>query len=508
MEFNKQESIVRSYKKLYESTLEQSVDTDFTLPDYYPEVQRILKIIPEINVMSSQCSNNGISIGGQVTITMLYIGSDEQMNSFSHIYPFTKSQEADVVDGGTVSVLPYIGYINSKAVGPRRVEVHGSIALAVTVGGIENNAVLCSTDCEGIYLKNLTKPSVSFGETTVKSVFIEDEFQLSQTQPSISKILRSNASAEITECKYVSEKTVLKGELTVEILYCGVNTEKPILLSEKRGFSQIVDCTLNCEEVDFDTAIRVESLELHPKTGLDGEVKNVSFEARVGLQITPYCRTENSFSVDAFSGKYLADIKYSNINVENAVHKIFENYLCKKKLDFGNTLKTVYDIWCKATVEHCAKDNADVLIKGTVNVSILGCEFEGNAVFFERPIEYEYRYPLNDTVKAIRCKPSVTVSAVGYSLSEDGTADISVELKIKGIVFSVEVLKAVSSIAVDFENTVSRDNDTAMILYYPENETVWDIALKYSTCPKKICEANLLDSEDTVCNSVLLIPNI
>ncbi len=507
MEFNKTDLTVKSYKKLYESTLEQNVDTDFTLPDYYPEVQKILKIMPEINIMSSQCTDTGVSVGGQVTLTMLYLGSDDQINSFTHIYPFTKSQECDVKEGA-VTVVPFVGYMNSKAVAPRRIEVHGSLALAVTVGGIDGNTVLTATDCEGIYLKTVERSSVNFGETVTKSVFIEDEIQLSQSQAAVGKILRSSATVEVTECKYISGKAVLKGEITLDILYLGVKAEKPILLSEKRGFSQITDCSMDCDEVDFETAVRIESLELHPKTGLDGEVKNIAFEARVGLMITPFCTTSDCLVTDAFSGKYLADIKYSNINIETVVDKFTESFLCKKKLDFGDALNGIYDLWCKASVEHSAKDNGDVLIKGSVNVCILGTDKEGIPTYFERPIEYEYRYPLKQSVNSLRCRPSVNVAATVYSDSGDGSVDVSVELKLKATVFSVESLKAVTGISVDCENQISRDNDTALILYYPENETVWEIARRYSTSPEKICEANLLDNTEAICNSVLLIPNI
>ena len=71
MEFNKTETVVKSYKTLFESNSEQSVDTDFTLPDYYPEVTKVLKVLPEINILSSQCSESGVSVGGQVVLTLL-----------------------------------------------------------------------------------------------------------------------------------------------------------------------------------------------------------------------------------------------------------------------------------------------------------------------------------------------------------------------------------------------------------------------------------------------------
>lgn len=508
MEFNKTDLTVSSYKRVYESNLEQSVDTDFTLPDYYPEIVKILKVIPEINIMSSQCTANGVGIGGQVTLTLLYYGSDDKINSFTHIYPFTKSQEADVPENGCVSVQPFVGYMNNKAIGPRKVEVHGSLALSVSVDSVENKSILSSTDCEGIYLKTAEKPFLKFFDALSKSVFIEDEIQISQNSPAIEKIIRNCATANITECKYISGKAVVKGDVKIEILYCAAQSGKPILISEIKGFSQIFDCPIECENLKFEPSVRVESFEIHPKTGLDGDVRNLSFEARLGVQIIPYCMENNSIVVDAFTGKYNADIKFDNISAETVADNIFENFVCKKKIEFGDALTEISDVWSKVSVDYTAKDNNCVLIKGTVNVFILGVDGEGKPTYFERPIEYEYRYELGKEINGLRCRPQVTTVAVNYSLSPEGTVELSVELRFNATVYSVESIKAVSGISVDFDSTVYKDSDTAMILYYPENETVWDIARKYCTCPKKICEANGLDDAETLCNSVLLIPNI
>lgn len=509
MEFNKTEIAIPSVKKLFEVTSEQSVDTDFTLPDYYPEVTKVLKCSPEANILSSQCTDTGISIGGQVVLTLLYAGGDEQPNSFTHIFPFTKTIDSKDVKGGTVSVIPRVGYINTKAVGPRKVEVHGSLALAVTVNGIDDCTVLTTAEGEGIYTRNTEQTLIDPKETVCKGVFIEDEIQIPQSKPTVGKILRSSAKADVNECKYVSGKIVVKGDIDIEILYCPAEHGRPVLLTERRGFSQIIDSDAECDDMGFDVFVRVDSLELHPKTTLDGEVRNIAFEAKVSIEVMPYCTNKKSFITDAFSGKYAADINSAKFNAESIADKIYENYICKKSLDFGGgMLEDIYDLWCKVTVDYATDEGGDILIKGAVIINILGVDSESAPVFYERPVEYEYRYNVGQTADSFRCRPDVSVAAVNYSLGSDGTAEVSVELTIKATVFAVNVITAVSGINIDCDNTLPRDNDTAVILYFPENETVWSIARKYCTSPQKICEANGIESTDEICNDILLIPNV
>lgn len=509
MDINKSETVITSLKTIFESSSEQSIDTDFSLPDYYPEITKILKIMSDVNILSSQCGDNGVSIGGQVVLTLLYVGSDGQPNSFTHIFPFAKSIDTKDATCGTVTVVPRVGYLNTKAMGPRKVEVHGSIALAISVIKPDDISVLTETDCEGIYTKCSTKQMIEPKGIILKSVFIDDELQIPQTKPTLSKILRSSAVSSISECKTVSGKLVVKGDVDIDILYCPADSGKPLLLSERRGFSQIIDCDYEIEGLNFDVYSSVDSLELHPKTSIDGEVRNIALEVKIGLEVMPYIVVEKCFVTDAFSGKYIADITKKDINCDCVAETINENFVCKKSLDFGvGSISEIYDTWCKISSDHTSYDGNDILSKGQVIVNILGVDGDNEPIFFERPIDFEYRYSIADNGNNFRCRPDISLTAVNNTLTPEGRIDISVELKIKATVYKSERLTAVTNITVDKDNTHPKDNETAVILYFPENETVWEIARKYKTSPEKICEVNAIDNIEDKVSEILLIPNI
>ena len=100
------------------------------------------------------------------------------------------------------------------------------------------------------------------------------------------------------------------------------------------------------------------------------------------------------------------------------------------------------------------------------------------------------------------------MQAVEYSLNAGGTVDVAVELSIKSTVFSQRFIKAITKINVDQSTLLSKSNDSAVILYFAENESVWEIAGKYQTDPECICKINGVNSIDEKCNKVLLIPNV
>ena len=503
----KNQTILKTVEKIAEINIEQSVDTEFTLPDYYPEISRILKNLTEVYFTKSLVKNNKIEIVGQVSMTMLYADKDENLSSFSHIFAFSKSVDTDIQDECIIDVLLRDEFLNTKATAQRKVEVHGSLNLNITAT-VQKNIKLPCTFENNVFAKN---ENVLFTEQylpIVKSMFLEDEISIGQNRQPISKILRSNAFVKINESKVVSGKIVVKGELLVNILYCPVQSSRPILIEHTHNFSQIIDGdgvgdTCYCKAMGS-----VTSFEIHPKTSLDGDVKAVNFEAKVNIEVKCEKELETNIVTDAFSQKYCADAECLVLNVLKIQDKIQENFICKKNLDFTDgSISEIYDVWCKNYINFVSCENGEILIKGNVVINILGCDSNASAMFFERSVDYEYRYSLENNQDYI-CEPSVSVTAVNYVKNPDGGIDVAVELVVESTIYSFVELKAVMCLKENENEPVKFDSDTAITLYFAEDESVWDIAKRYFADPEKICSANCIDNIDCICNKILLIPNM
>lgn len=508
MNINTTEIMFPSLKKLPDITCEQSIDATFSLPDYYPEVSKILKCIAEINILTRQVRDGRAEIGGQAVLTLIYSDGENGVNSFVHNCPFTKSVQTDgASDGAFVTVTPKPGLINSKATAPRKLEVHGSFTMSVSVMQVERQKLLSAAECDGLYTKSTEADYAEPSEPVTKSVFIEDEISLGNNKPPVAKIIRSSASATVTDCKTVGNKAVVKGDVKICILYCPAGNGRPILINEQRSFSQIIECDGLCEDSRCECAANAVSLELHPKTSVDGEVRNIGFECKINIDILSFRDAKTSFIADAFSSMCPTDAECVTVAAEQIEDTVNENYVCKKSLDFSDgALGEISDLWCKAFVDYASCDGRDILVKGTITIWILGTDNDAAPCLIERSIDYEYRYTV-DGEGEIRCSPTVSVAAVNFSQNSDGGVDVAVELNVSATVFSALNFKAVCNICAGEGSPSGKDDETAVTLYFAEGETVWDIAKRYYASPQKICAANEIEDSDTVCNKMLLIPN-
>lgn len=505
----KNQSIFNILEKMPEIAVEQSIDTELVLPDYYPEISRVLKCLTDVSVFNKQLNAKKIDISGQVAFTLLYADKDDNLNSISHCVPFNKSVDCDYEFAENFVLAELRGeFLNTKATAPRKVEIHGSINFAVCVTAIKKINLPC--ECNEAYF---AKPaSMCFTEQFLpitKSVFLEDEISVGANKQPISKILRSSACVLINDCKIVSNKVVVKGEMKIQILYCPTESIRPVLLEHSHAFSQIVDCDAVSENCLCNAQGKVVSFELHPKTSLDGEVKSVTFEAKINLEIALEKDIECSCLCDAYSNRYPTKVEFAKLNLAKRLNEIEENFVCKKGLEFSEgSISEIYDVWSKNKLGFVSCDDGELTVKGTVTIFIIGSSVDGEPCFHERSVDYEYKYNLDIIDSEYICKPCVDIIAVNYSKNFENGIDIAVELNIKTKIYSSCDLTVVTDVLVDEANPLSFDNETAITLYFAEGETVWEIAKNYCADPEKICKANKIENVDSVCNKILLIPNM
>ena len=105
MEQKNLKTSVFSIDTVFNESAEQPIDIDFTLPDYYADISKILKCRAISRISSKGINGSGISVEGCVTVTVIYCSSDNSISSYEYQYPFSKSFDTGInTDGCMLSV--------------------------------------------------------------------------------------------------------------------------------------------------------------------------------------------------------------------------------------------------------------------------------------------------------------------------------------------------------------------------------------------------------------------
>lgn len=503
---------VAANEVVFEQAVEQPLDVEFTMPDYCPDIARVLKCRVSPWIGSRSVNGSALGMEGHATVTLIYADADGNLCSYAYEVPFSRTVDlGGVVEGSpTAFVRVKPAYINCRAVTPRKLDVHGALTLSIRILCRRISDILTDLDSPDMQLLRGSAPATTPMAAAEKYIMVEEELELAQGQPSIRSLLRCDARALSSECKIISNKAVVKGELLAEVLYCPEEGGRPEKLEASIPISQIADIDGVDESCDCEAALEVVSLEVKPRTGMAGEARSVSLSAKVCISLQAFCNADLPVIYDAFSTRYETDVEKKEIAFEKMICAINESFLCKKTLEFSDgELGGVADVWCDSQITSVRHEGQVLLIGGTVLICILGYDGAGAPVYFERPVDYEYRHEMDETPTLMRCDPQIDAVAAACTLAAGSKAEAKVELHISAAVFQVVKVPLVTSVQVKEDAVKPREEDLALMIYFAEaGERVWDIARRYNTSPEEISMVNELGGETLPDKRMLLIPCI
>ncbi len=219
MEFNSDSRSFCLPVTVLDTVAEQLADVDLTLPDYCPDIEKILKctLVPQIQTKS--LSGGQLQIEGSCSVSVLYVESEhktirccEQSVNFSQSFSVR-----DTSDNFAVITKTKPEYINCRALSPRRLVIHGAFSLYVKVLTTQKTTLFTPADGS---LELLTK-KMDFADLTA---FCQEQFTVSEEisvadKPRIEGILYSKVTAAVTDVKAVTGKLMVSGELNLKLFY-------------------------------------------------------------------------------------------------------------------------------------------------------------------------------------------------------------------------------------------------------------------------------------------------
>ncbi len=507
MQANLTKQSISINKNIYDGVLEQPIDIDFTLPDYCPDVLRVLKCRITPNINSKNIIGNELNIEGDACVTLIYVDENEKIFSYEQLYDFKKIVPiVGLSEENFVSLKLYTDYVNCRAITSRKIDVHGVISLILSINSFEKQDIITDVDCEDIQLKRGGCPATNPLATSEKTVLIEEELELSRGNSAINSIIRCDAKAFSTDCTLLGSKAMVKGEILINVLYCndlGV-TE---LYENRIPFSQIIELDTNGIECKCTSMVNLVSYHIKPRTNLSGETNCFSFECKLCILVQASCENSIPLILDAFSIKNECSQQFETINFKKLDFPLSERYLCKKVLElpdgsFGNVL----DMWCEAKPSNVKFQNNAFNVIGSVLICLLLMDSEGKPQYYERAIDYEFNKPFDSVNSNLSANAEIDITSSVYTIKDTTRIEVCVEMFVCGSIYSYSQMNIIKSIELS-EAKKESIKKAPMILYFcEEGESVWDIAKKYKTSPKCILTANELDEDILLTKRTLLIP--
>lgn len=500
---------------------EQAVETDYILPDYYPDIFRVIKcrIMPRIvshSIIGSDLSKDSkkLSYELEAVIKIWYLSENSKViNCIEQKMSFSKSLEAEISsDQPEVSICPKTDYVNCRVINQRRLDIRGAISTKVKICDEKKQSVISNACGCGVQLKKTLINFPAIRLCASKKITVIEELELGIAKPPILSVIKSDSKIIAKEHKVITNKLVAKGEAQVEMLYTCQKKDEHGIESMKFSipFSQIIDIEGIDEGYDVSIDIIPSSCDIITK----GSGEATSFECELVLNVSCFASKSITSDIieDAYSTCYDCEIETGELKTESRQKAICDNISCKSTLSLNDSeIAQVLDCSCETTnvSTHYSHESECYIINGNINYCCLVETKDGFPVVVEGDGVFEHSVKCSRNPLECYVEPKITVSGCSYTLSGESSIEITCEILIEGAVYEKASRNVITDIKISTENKKECNSECALKLYYADkDEDIWEIAKRNSTSVQAIMEENDMSADRLTEKGMLLIPII
>lgn len=492
----------------------KEVSAEYTLPDYLPDVNRLLRTSARVEKNEKYCSQDMIEYEGRLCFSVIYATSDGKIKNAEFDTDYSGSVSGlQISDLSSVGVYTYADNATCRLAGPRKLTVKSKLATQISVCSIESTEPLIGGRSTQESAKTLQyrKSRVGFLQEIKASemnIPVSEDVEIDPGMPLISDIVYVELLPSHIDVKCSGGKVHYNGTLLANIMYesLGENGAEYVFFTRDVPVSGGVDAD-GVSEGDMALCnISVSSLSYRPQADELGEAKTVELDFDYSAFCSIFSKSTCEVTTDMYSLDY-----------ENSVEKqviAYRTAECAKTFNFSFNENVSYDdadfqsILCvsgSASVLSVEKTGSKVSVSGSVTFYLL---MRGeNAAYAGKNFTIPFRADtdMGKFAHLFGFESSACVHNINARVS-DGKMFFDAEVTVDLLIFGEKDIEVLKSCTVFTDRPVSAYDHSNIVLYYPSRgDDLWTVAKKYNTTVEKLTTLNGITKDD-VSGGVLVIP--
>lgn len=497
-------------------TLENDISEEYTLPDYLPDIKRILMVRAKIRDDGCYVDNGRLEIDGEAAFNVIYLTSENRISCFTHTAPYNNGTAADYLyEDSKIECNPKLKNPTCRPLNPRKVSLKARVSTEISIRNriCVSPKVTGNTTIEDEFTLERNTDNmerIDLYKSEVGDIRVSEDLELDASMPPIREIISCDVDVFANECKIADGKINLKGNARVTCLCStqeeGEEDEKYIVIEKNIPLSHLADADAGTSDMDCMTTLDIGAVETGIANNKNGESKIIELDFVCKAKLLGMKNDEAVFTRDVYSTDYSYNTNYKEIETERLLQCLNTNFSVDGNMALGDT-KATKVLYSDASVEMTGTkiENGRLTIEGECNVkALLETEDEEKYISkdFTFPVKYEMPSTCNDN-----CEIMLEGSVIALKTRLDSQG-IAANAEIGLNITLLEKLKEniVDNIFIDKSSPSEEEKSGTFTLCYPDNdETLWSISRRYGVSRSDICEANGIKETDSP-SRVLIIP--
>lgn len=496
---SKQEArVLRVQLPICDTTVTNEVSGEVSLPDYQPEIKRLLRVSATVQPPSHYVGGGAMEFSGTVDYCIFYTGNDGRMYCFptSQDYsvrvPLEAGADFDLSDALVCYAHSEPEAIISRVSGPRRMSVKCRLRSRVKAYGscvIEEKRQGTADDGEERLLHEATSTVSSY---TLGTPFVlSDEILLErdgEEEGGEYRIISGDARALISEASCAAGRVNCRGELILKLLLARDGKDEiPMTVWRKIPIDHIVP--LEGAEEGGAATVTGHCTELD----LSMEDGRVVCEAEVVLEVCARRDRTLTYTSDLYAIGRESSTEMKHYRLPRALRCVNGNMTQSESLsseELGlNGDGRVVDVHGTAQIEDVSIDRGRYVVNGKCRYTlIVACDGEMLAKELERPFRYTADAAPDESTPLGWEGQADVVSA--RAVLDGERAAIDAEIGIRLCFMSEDEIAVVSSMSVG--ESIERPTGRMLLCYPSPDDTLWSIGKRYHASTDALAESNHL----------------
>ena len=494
---------------LYTGSHTTEAQGEYSLPDYLPDVRRVLRVTASPRVTGRYMNGERLELEGNAAVVLLYMAEDGTIHSFQNTLPFSQNiAVAGLDETAVVSVRIHPENASCRLSGPRKCTLRTRLRTSVRATA-ERDVTPDTASLPGdetLCTRNSAYPACTLICVSAGDLRYSEDIPVGNAP--ISEVLSCTVMPVVSDARATGGNVVCKGEYLIDALCTVADDNGPAYrcLSRRVPFSETVSAQ------DIPDGCRCEPdlsvVSVTPTITEEGRGLGVDFAAECAV----VCSVDSAVSVmsDAFLPS--SDVRITSEAVQSylPVRVTNGNFSAAGSIrqDNGETVRAIIDCHMTPTLDHTACEGGRLILSGTMEINAIAQAEDGT--FFpvngSIPLRWETDAAGLDAQSMFVTNECRVLSSAARP-DADGTVSCEAEL---AVLLSAAGLAEVSrplSVTVPKDAPKAEKPTCPVLLCYPERgETIWDIARRCRMTPAVICRANdLPEDTETIPDSITVL---
>lgn len=493
-----------------------TLDDDYNLPDYKPDIVKVMKEKGEIQFEEIKVSEGHILVKGNLRFFVLYRSDQEEkkLDSLSGSIPFTETismegaEELDPVQMSAKLEDLSIGIINSRKLGVRAL-----VMLQALIRETRDEEIATDVVTEKpLEMQREYREVLGLMECKKDNFRFRQEISLPSSKPNIRDILWKSVQLRGLESRLGEGTIELSGELLIYVLYMGEeDRERMQWIETTIPLAGSIECGNCTPDMVYRITAEPRTIELEVKPDYDGEMRTLNLDMVLDLDICLWKEETVEILKDVYSLSEQIVPEYRECSLPRLIAKNYAKCKVTDRIGLESEQENILQICvCEGTasLENVSYEDGGVLAEGTIEVELMYITTDDAMPVgtLKGLIAFEQKMEVPGADENSEFELEAGLEQLGAILVDNTQVEIKAVVNLNLIAFANQSMQKLAAIEEREPNLEELQKRPGIVGYIVKmGDSLWNIAKENHTTIADLMQTNQLASEEIREGDKLLI---